>query len=187
MNNSSRFDPFVGQPVRSIQTALRKISRVYEDIPPVIPDGQFGEQTETAVRAFQRKFGLPENGRVDNETWDKIRLVHDDVGRYMDEPDPAVIYPGPQFTILPGEGSVHLFVIQAMLLALSLRFANLPVVRVTGIHDGPSVSAVRKLQSIFGMTENGMIEKEFWNRLASVYKGFTAKDVFGKSSPRRRV
>ena len=55
-----------------LQQRLRNISKVHKDVPSVIPDGIFGEETENAVRAFQRKFGFSETGVVDFEIWDRI-------------------------------------------------------------------------------------------------------------------
>lgn len=172
VDGTTWFNPFVGQPIRSAQNFLRKISHVYSGVPPVIPDGQFGEQTEASVRGFQNTFGLPETGEIDLETWQMLLRVYDDVGRYLDAPDPAAVYPSAQYTIRPGESSIHLYVIQAMLLSLSGRFINLIPVSVNGVSDSDTQEAVRSLQKVFGMEENGMIEKEFWNHLAALYAGF---------------
>jgi peptidoglycan hydrolase-like protein with peptidoglycan-binding domain len=39
-------------------------------------DGQFGSMTKSAVKAFQRKFGLTPNGKVGERTWNAL-VVHD--------------------------------------------------------------------------------------------------------------
>ena len=49
----------VGNAVKSIQIRLNRISKNYPSIPKITsPDGIFGSQTETAVKAFQRIFDL---------------------------------------------------------------------------------------------------------------------------------
>ncbi len=58
--------------VRDLQTYLSVIGRNYRDIPEVPVTGYFGEQTENAVRTFQRLFGLEPNGVVGAPTWDAI-------------------------------------------------------------------------------------------------------------------
>ena len=63
---------FLGRPVRSLQTMLRVISRALPEIPPVIPDGVYGQSTMRAVTALQRYADLPVTGVVDQATWDKI-------------------------------------------------------------------------------------------------------------------
>lgn len=39
-------------------------------------DGDFGEQTESAVRSFQKRNGLGVNGVVDEQTWYALSQVH---------------------------------------------------------------------------------------------------------------
>jgi peptidoglycan hydrolase-like protein with peptidoglycan-binding domain len=49
---------------------------VLEGIPPAEPDGIYGPQTESAVRAFQEFFGIDVTGVVDRYTWDRIVLIY---------------------------------------------------------------------------------------------------------------
>ena len=39
-------------------------------------DGDYGQNTTDAVRAFQREFGLPVTGAVDQATWDAVALTY---------------------------------------------------------------------------------------------------------------
>ena len=119
--------------IRQIQTMLREISFFDEDIERIIPDGIYGEGTASSVRSFQRKNNLYETGEVDNDTWDKIVEVYektlDDnkrevVVRIIDEGD---------IPITVGQSALSLYVIQAMLLALSGQFTNLGEVDITGV------------------------------------------------------
>ena len=66
----------IGQPIRSLQTMLREISFVYTDLPRLIPDGVFEEETRRAVVSFQQLFNLPATGTVDNDTWDAVVVVY---------------------------------------------------------------------------------------------------------------
>ena len=47
---------FVGQPIRNAQCYLRRIAYEYKEIPLVVPDGIFGQQTRRSVAAFQKKY-----------------------------------------------------------------------------------------------------------------------------------
>lgn len=65
-----------GDKVRQMQEQLQTIANVYTAIPSPAPDGFFGEQTQSAVRAFQSVFGLPQTGVVDFPTWYKISNIY---------------------------------------------------------------------------------------------------------------
>lgn len=69
-----------GNDVRTLQEYLNYIGNTYSQIPRVNPDGDFGEQTASAVGAFKELFDLPGNpGRVDALTWNSIASVYDDL------------------------------------------------------------------------------------------------------------
>ena len=59
--------------VAVIQLLLRDIITLYGQDADALPlDGVFGERTERAVRDFQRVQRLPEDGRVDRITWNRL-------------------------------------------------------------------------------------------------------------------
>ena len=82
MNNSSYIND-ERSAVRELQLMLRYISRYNEAIPPLNPDGIFGELTEKAVIAFQRSENLPVTGEVDLRTWNEIIRVYNDLREKM--------------------------------------------------------------------------------------------------------
>ncbi|MFV0516258.1 MAG: peptidoglycan-binding protein [Aminipila sp.] len=164
------FDPFVGQPIRSVQTYLRRISQTYKTVPAVIPDGEYGEQTKTAVLGFQKSFGLKQTGEVNKETWDRILLIYNDIMEYEGDPLPAVLYPSGKYVILPGEKNVNLYVIQSMMFVLQSHYSNIPGVDINGVNDDKTTAAVKAFQKVFGLQENGVIDKQFWDRLSSLYQ-----------------
>jgi len=61
-----------GVKVEHLQYMLSILSAYIPSIPPVNIDGIFGPSTRAAVVAAQRRFGLPETGEVDFDTWDEI-------------------------------------------------------------------------------------------------------------------
>lgn len=61
-----------GIKVEHLQYMLSVLSAYIPEIPPVATDGVFGPATRDAVIAAQLRFGLPQTGRVDFETWDDI-------------------------------------------------------------------------------------------------------------------
>ncbi len=59
-------------PVAALQYALRELEHILGDPFAVEADGIYGEETQAAVIAFQRRNRLPPNGRVDLLTWNRI-------------------------------------------------------------------------------------------------------------------
>ena len=56
-----------------VQLLLREIITLYGEDAALLPlDGVFGESTERAVKDFQRIQRLPEDGRVDRITWNRL-------------------------------------------------------------------------------------------------------------------
>jgi len=58
--------------VEHLQYMLSVLSAYIPSIPPLAVDGIFGPVTRSAVAAAQRRFGLPETGIVNYETWEEI-------------------------------------------------------------------------------------------------------------------
>ena len=61
-----------GIKVEHLQYMLSVLSEYIPEIPPLAVDGIFGPITRNAVLAAQRRFGLPQTGIVNFETWDEI-------------------------------------------------------------------------------------------------------------------
>lgn len=61
-----------GDKVRHLQYMLTVLAAYINEIPTIAVDGIYGTETERAVLAAQRWFGLPQTGVVDATTWDEI-------------------------------------------------------------------------------------------------------------------
>ena len=61
-----------GIKVEHLQYMLSVLSAYIPEIPPLNIDGIFGNATRAAVMAAQRRFGLPQTGIVDFQTWEEI-------------------------------------------------------------------------------------------------------------------
>ena len=61
-----------GIKVEHLQYMLSVLSAFIPEIPPLTIDGIYGNATRNAVIAAQRRFGLPQTGIVNAETWDEI-------------------------------------------------------------------------------------------------------------------
>ncbi len=65
------------QSVTDLQTYLNFIGQNIAELPEVSVTGYFGEQTEAAVREFQRLFGITVSGSVGPVTWYQIAREYD--------------------------------------------------------------------------------------------------------------
>nr|WP_247614987.1 L,D-transpeptidase family protein [Streptomyces sp. RG38] len=59
-----------GPQVRELQARLRQIGWLDS-----VPTGTYGPLTESGVRGFQAKRGLPATGRTDEDTWQRLRAM----------------------------------------------------------------------------------------------------------------
>lgn len=161
---------FIGQPIRNAQKYLRRIAYEFDEIPLVVPDGIFGQQTRRSVTAFQKKYKMPQTGAIDNDTWDKIIAVYSEIVEKNMLPRQMRVFFQPHLRIAPGEANDYMYPIQSIMLLLSKWFGNLGAIQVTGVNDTMTTAMVKKLQLAFRMEANGIIDKKFWNSLSRLYE-----------------
>lgn len=65
--------------VKDLQTYLAFISDMTGKIPKPQITGYYGDQTKNSVLAFQKEYGLPQNGIVGPLTWSKIALIYNEL------------------------------------------------------------------------------------------------------------
>ena len=58
--------------VEILQYMLKELSYSYDDFDKVERNGVYDKETESAVKAFQRRNFLKETGRVNKSTWDEL-------------------------------------------------------------------------------------------------------------------
>lgn len=156
--------------VRRLQRLLRTISHIGGD--PALnaaENGVYDDGTRAAVRAFQRKFGLPVTGRVDLRTWDLLRQVWELHREERERPGPIRPFPEPERRIVPGEYSDLTAVLQLMLSALRLHVDSIGALPLSGHYDNATTDAVREFQRISRLPETGEVDAATWNRLAAEY------------------
>lgn len=161
--------------VQNLQMMLRNIAGEYDDVATVVPDGIFGPQTLESVQSFQQKFGIIPTGVVDFDTWNKIVEISDYVSKIN---SPGRLFLGfneNNNDILPGQTALELYVIQAMMKAVSGNISGMTDVDITGTHDMQSVDAVRKLQNSMGIDDSGIITLEFYNNLTHLYEVYVTR------------
>lgn len=158
-----------GDQVRVIQYFLAAVSAFNNAVPPVSIDGNFNDQTETAVRAFQQVSGLPEDGIVGEQTWDALyrayRGIVDTVGIPENRVPP---YPGEP--LVTGSQGEYVSLLQEYLTEISLTYPSIPAVPVTGVFGNQTQAAVIAYQQEFGLMPNGVVGPNTWASIAGLYE-----------------
>lgn len=159
-------ETFIGQPVRSLQTMLRVISRQNRSVPTLIPDGIYGPTTSRAVAAFQRFAGLKGTGTVDQTTWETIAAQYDKAIIEVDPAEPIEILLEPGEIIRVGEYDPHIYLVQCILTQLSRDHPSINQPPHNGMLDNETSSAIRQFQELAGLGQTGELDRETWRNLS---------------------
>ena len=162
--------------IYELQTYLRYLSRYIKDIPLVNPDGIYGPETQNAVNAFQKRYGLPISGKADFETWTRIVEVYDDIVRAEKYVKPVFVYPVDIPDVKEGDDFEEIYILQIMLRRLAKIFPNIHMPKITGTFDGDTKKAVEDVERYYGKVPTGRIDRELWNIIADTYSAFTFND-----------
>lgn len=152
--------------IYDLQTMLRWL----ETTDNLACDGIFGDETEAAVRAFQREHRLPITGTVDQETWDAVRRAYAEAQVRRNPAEPLQLALQPNQNIAKGSDNLHLPLIQAMLFTLGQFFPEMPRLRITGILDPATSEAIIWLQALSRLPQTGEVDRHTWRQLANQYR-----------------
>lgn len=168
---------FIRQPVRSLQTMLRVIAAHQGDLPNVIPDGIYGQQTMQAVAAFQRKFGVPVTGVADQPTWELIVSEFKPARVHVIPAQPLQIVLQPNQVIGHGEAHQGIYLSQAMLTALAHSYGSIPEPPISGVLDLGTAESLAAFQRLSGLPITGKLDKVTWKHLVLQYQLNTVKSL----------
>ena len=163
-----------GEEVYRIKIQLNRIGKNYPAIPGIpYTNAAFDAPTEEAVKAFQKIFNLTPDGIVGKSTWYKIKEIYAGVKRLNELAGEGLtiteaqrVYPR---ALVPGTAAEAVRTVQYYLSFLSFFFENIDFVPLTGIFDAETEKAVRAFQETYGLTADGIVGRQTWNKLTSVY------------------
>ena len=158
-------ESFVRQPVRSLQTMLRVLAEDDSSLPTVIPDGIYGPSTTQAVSTFQRKYGLPVTGVVNQPTWDKIVNVYEPALVRIDKAQPIEIILKPGQVFRRGDSSPYIYLLQAMLTQLSNDHPTIDQPGNSGVIDDATAESLKGFQKLAGLEQTGEFNRITWKHL----------------------
>ena len=165
-----------GNEIRRLQLQLNRISKNYPSIPKITsPDGIYGDETEAAVREFQRVFDLTQDGIIGRATWYAIRRIYNAVKRLNELASegitPDEIADLRQTVLREGDTGIGVRELQYLLSFVGNFVGTVPVIPVDGIFGPSTRAAVEAFQQAYGLPVTGVVETVTWNTLYNAYRG----------------
>ncbi len=155
-----------GSYVRLLQSILDYIALFYPSIPGLVIDGYFGAVTDESVRAFQRNFGLLEDGVVGKNTWAKLYEVYEELTEIVTFAGNEQLYPGSLLS--EGSEGEAVRVIRRYLNTLSQFYPGIPGIAEGDVFDAELREAVIAFQLAFDLSPDGVVGPLTWTRLVEV-------------------
>ena len=159
-----------GSAVEQLQFWLNTLAQYESSIPPITVDGSYGTATANAVRAFQRRYGLTVDGVVGRETW---TAVYNEFRSIQSDNGTPNAYPGT--ALRQGASGQNVRLIQFWLKIARSVYSRLNDVTVDGRFGAATAAAVRRFQTYFGLTSDGVVGRTTWNKLYEVYNDIANK------------
>ena len=160
--------------VGEVQEKLRQIGIDRGDGVEIAVDGVYGAETSLAVSQFQRENGLPVTGNIDEQTWNAIVKYYYDLENTLST---SRKYPG--YLLKNGSRGRNVIYIQNALNAIGGRIPGLTTIRVDGAFGNGTESAVRLFQTYYGLTPDGIVGEQTWNKLVQEYNEYAYDDTVG--------
>ena len=171
----------VGNDVQTVQIQLNRISGNFPAIPKIADaDGVYDANTANAVRVFQRVFGLPETGTVDEATWYKLSYIYTSVKRLAELDSEGLVYEEvrrnyPQ-VLREGDYGNAVQSFQYYLAVIGAYYESVLPIHVTGSFDAETAASLRSFQQTFGLPQTGIADRRTWNDIYRAYAGILASE-----------
>lgn len=177
----------VGPNVIVVQTELNRISQNYPAIPRVTVDGIYGRNTETAVRAFQRIFGLTVDGIVGRNTWYELVRLYVAVLNLAELWSQGQRYYSISWTypvnLSVGSRGAQVRYLQYMLSIIGQYISSVPVIAVDGIFGTRTRDAVYAFQRFAGLPQTGVVDSRTWDTIYNQYIGISGRSAQNSTLP----
>ncbi len=153
--------------VMQIQRFLREISVAGEFLLPKISvDGIYGEETKNALIMYQNAKRIPPNGVVDFET---TTLLYDDFLYYrtLNNSDKSILG-DKNFPYAEGDKSRDVVHINTLLTQILAHYNGIDFDYTGDFYSDKTVEAVKFLQSVMNLEQDGIVSAEFYNKLLDI-------------------
>ena len=164
-----------GRAVREAQFYLVLMSAYYPSVPRINIDGEFGPATETAVKAFQKLFGLTQDGVIGRATWDKL-YQQSQVLRTSDGPVRAYrLLPWPGLTLAQGAQGVDVAWLQFLLEYIAYFYDEVQAPDgIDGVFGSSTKASLESFQREFGLPVTGTADEAAWDALTATFLSLAA-------------
>ncbi|MCL2775216.1 MAG: peptidoglycan-binding protein, partial [Oscillospiraceae bacterium] len=161
----------VGDDVALMQRYLNALGQRYTVIPQQTVDGIFGNNMQRAVIAFQQLFGLTADGIIGRITWDRIVAEYN---KLPTSPPSTVNPPFPGYNISQGQTGNNVLTMQRYLNTIGRFYPDIPRLTEDGIFGPMTRNAVVTFQRLYNLTADGIIGRNTWDKIVTVYDGLPA-------------
>lgn len=168
-----------GDNVYLIQIRLNRIAKNFPNIPKISNvEGVFDDETEDAVRAFQNKFALTEDGIVGRATWYAIARIYGAVKRLTDVNSEGV--PLSDVTLLfseslrEGDAGVRVRELQYLLAFIAALNESVRPITPDGVFGNATRGAVEDFQYDAGLPVTGVVNGATWKEIVDTYVALRA-------------
>lgn len=161
-----------GPSVRTVQLELNRVAENYPAIPRILEtNGNFGKDTEEAVRRFQEISGLTPDGIVGRDTWHKLRYVYNGVRRFG-----GLIYDGKKIgepgkplsgELKEGAAGDDVGEAQYHINVVAYFYPEVPSVALDQYYGPKTAAAVKAFQKLSYLVEDGIIGQNTWYSMGS--------------------
>ena len=167
-----------GAAVFTLQRQLNRITKDYPFLGLLTVDGIFGRKMTETVKKFQKQFNLTADGVVGRSTWYKISYIYvsvKDLAELTSEGETfsGTLPDGPwnfgSSVLKQGSTGSEVEQVQFWLKIARTVYSSLNNITVDGIFGSSTAAAVRRFQTYFGLTSDGVVGRTTWNKLYEVY------------------
>ena len=168
--------------VRILQSRLNRVARNYPAIPRLTVDGIFGSATTAAVKAFQKIFGLTQDGIVGQAT---LVPAGTDLccgqtagraakARGFSLEDQSAQFPS---VLQMGMRGSPIAVLQHRLDLVAAFYDTIPDITVDGIFGSGHQRCGDCVPERFGLNPDGIVGRATWNELYRVYQDIVRSEL----------
>ncbi|MEG0832742.1 MAG: peptidoglycan-binding protein [Oscillospiraceae bacterium] len=154
-----------GDNVRLAQFLLNIAANFVSDVPETAVDGIFGNSTSQSVRDFQKFSGLVSDGIIGPATWSALYDIYYSVLNSVTAPN--ITYPGTALRV--GSRGSDVGIMQRYINFIGSYYTKIPKLAIDMIFGAATANSVKIFQSLFGLSQDGVIGPDTWSRIVSVY------------------
>ena len=152
-----------GSGVKLVQFWLKIARTTYSGLENLTVDGIFGGGMESAVKTFQRYFGLNADGIVGRATWNKLQEVYNGVANDLLSPS---LRPGDYPGILRrGSTGTPVKELQYYLFVMAAYDPDIPTLSIDGNFGSGTERSVRAFQRRSSLDDDGIVGRKTWESL----------------------